>query len=473
MTIPFKNVPQGLRTPLFYAEIDASKANTAAFVQRALLIGQITSDATVTPNVPVISQSQSDSRTACGAGSILAGMVDAYRANDPYGEMWILPLSDAGGAVAATGSMAFTGTTTANGALYAYIAGRLVAMPIATGQTASQVAATVAFLVNLQSGLPVIAAGSGTSVNFTARNAGECGNDIDIRLNYKGAAGGEATVPGLSVAITPMAGGVTNPALTTALGNLLDTPFDFIVCSLTDAAAMTAMASLMSDATGRWSWLTQVYGHVFVAKRGTAGTLASFATGLNYQHTSCIGYNDSPTPSWKWASAFAGQAAVSIRIDPGVPLQTLVVNDVLAPPLASRFNLTVRNFTLLYGGVTTWTVDASGAVVIENMITTYVTNAAGAADNSYLEIETLFKIMYVLRRLNSVIVDKYSRQKLADNGTRLNPGSSTVTPNIIRADIIAAYRQLEGEGQVDDADDFAANLTVERDATNRNRVNIL
>lgn len=476
MTVPFRNIPSNLRVPLFYAEIDASKANTAQVAQRALLIGQKTAAGTLAPNVAVISQSQSDARVAAGPGSILAGMVDAYRANDPGGEMWLLPLADDGVGVPATGSITFAGATTAAGTLALYVGGRLLPVALASGQTAIQVALTVAAAINAANGLPATAAVDlvvTTRVNLVARNAGECGNDIDIRINFKGAPAGEATPAGLVATVVALSGGAVNPALTTALANLQDTSFDFIVCSLTDAISLGAIAALLNDTSGRWAWSAQVYGHCFMAKRGSAGTLAAFGAGLNNQHLTCIGYMASPSPPWKWAAAFAGAAAVSLRQDPGVPLQYLSVADLLAPPLASRFSLSIRNNTLLFGGISTWTVDTSGTVVIENIVTTYVANAQGQADNSYLEVETLYLLMFVLRRLQGVVTSKYARVKLAADGVRLLPGSNVVTPATIKADIIACYRQLEAEGMVQQADVFAANLVVEKDAQNPNRVNVL
>lgn len=474
MSIQFKNIPTNLRVPLFYAELDNSKANTTAVAQRALLIGQKTATGTLAANVPVVCQSQSDGRVAAGPGSVLAGMIDAYRDNDPSGEMWVLPLVDDGAAIAATGAMTFSGTTTALGTIPLYVAGRSAPVIIASGQTAAQVATTVAAAINAASGLPVTSAVDGTTaskVNLTARNAGECGNDIDLRIAYKGAAAGEAMPAGLTVAFTVMSGGITNPVLTTALTNLLDTSFDFIVCSLTDATSLAAIAALLNDATGRWSWSTQVYGHCWIAKRGTAGANASFATGLNNQHFSNIAFADSPSPAWKWAAAFAGAAAVSLRADPGVPLQFLTVAGILPPPLASRFSLAVRNNTLLYGGCSTWTVDPSGNVVMENIITTYVTNPQGQADDSYLEVETMFLVAYILRRLHDVIMANYSRRKLAQDGTRLLPGSNVITPAIVRAAIIAEYRAMEGEGFVQQSEAFAAGLVVEY--TSPRRLNVL
>ena len=115
MTIGFKTIPQNLRVPLFYAELDNSHGNTSRTPLRALVIGQITSGGSAAPNVPIISAGPTDARQKGGFGSVLAAMTDAYRAADPFGELWYLPLADAGAAVAATGTVAVTTAPTAVG----------------------------------------------------------------------------------------------------------------------------------------------------------------------------------------------------------------------------------------------------------------------------------------------------------------------------------------------------------------------
>lgn len=475
MTIPFKQIPANIRVPLFYAEIDPSHANTASQVQRALLIGQIGAGSTLTPNVPVLSLSVADARAAAGQGSILAQMAYAYRQNDGFGEVWLLPLSDDAAATAAAGSVSFTGPATASGTLCLYIGGQLVSVAVTAAMTATQLAtATIAAITALPN-LAVAAVADETNayqVNLTAKNKGLAGNDIDIRINYLGASGGQTTPTGIAVTIVPMASGATNPVLTTALANLEDMPFDFIVSAYNDPTSTTTISALLNDATGRWSWSTQVFGHCFIAKRGASGALATFGNGLNDQHLSCIGIYDSPTPTWNWAAATAAAAAVSLRADPGVPLQTVAINGVLAPPMVSRFTLSMRN-TLLFDGISTYRVDASGTVSIENLITTYQRNGLGQVDDSYLEIETLFLLMFVLRRLAAVINTKYARVKLAADGTRLAPGTNVVTPLMIRADLIAQYRQMESEGFVQQSGAFAQGIVVEKNATNPNRVDVL
>ena len=472
MTLPFKNIPSNLRVPLFYAEVDNSRANTAQAQQRALIIGQITSAGAATANVPVQTTGVGDAITLGGARSMLASMVSAYRANDTFGEVWCLPLADDSGGTAATGSVQFTAAATANGTFYLYVAGVRYALPVLTTQTVTQLATALAALVNADVTACVTATSSTGTVTFTAANKGPAGNDIDIRVNYLGTVGGEVAPAGLTWTLTAMANGATTPSLTTALANLGSTTFDFIVSPYTDSTSLDALKGLLSDATGRWSYTAQLYGHVFAAKRGSVGTLTTFGAARNDQHCTVMGYNDSPTPSWAWASAVAGASAVSLRNDPALPLQTVALQGIQAPPLASRFIMTDRN-TLLYTGVSTFSVGDDGTVAIENLVTSYRTNAFGAADNSYLEVETLFTLMYVLRFMQAAITSKFSRVKLAADGTRFAPGSAVVTPRIIKAELVAQYRELESRGLVQNGDAFKDGLIVQQNASNPNRVDVL
>lgn len=472
MTIPFKNLPQAIRVPLFYAEVDNSRANSAIDVQRALIIGQITSAGVAVPNVPIISQGIGDAALQGGPNSLLAAMTAAYRLNDNFGEVWYLPLSDDGSAVAATGTVSFTAAATANGTLSLYIGGVLYSLPITTSQTTAQIATALAALVNADTTAPVLATVSTHIVTLTAVNAGPLGNAIDIRTNYQGARGGEALPVGLAVTIVAMASGATAPDMTAAIANLGSQTYDFIVCPFTDATSMNAVKTLLNDTTGRWSWAEGLYGHAFMAAEGSLGALVTLGTGRNNQHESIMGFNNSPTPSYIWAAAAAAASAVSLRVDPALPLQTLVLQGVLAPPIQSLFALTDRN-TLLYDGISTFSVADDGTVSIENLITTYQKNAFGSADNSYLEVETLFTLMFVLRSMRNAITSKFSRVKLAANGTRFAAGSAIVTPNTIRAELINEYRDLESQGLVQNGDAFKANLIVEQNASNPNRVDVL
>lgn len=474
MTIPFAYIPSNVRVPLFYAEVSNANANTAQAQQRALIIGQITSAGVATPNVPIISQGVADAQTQGGVNSMLASMVAAFRANNSFGELWYLPLADDGSASAAAGSFAFTAAATASGVLSLYVAGVLISLPVTSSQTTSQLATALAALINATVGLPVTASASSGTVTMTAVNKGLCGNDIDIRVNYGGSAAGQVTPTGLTYTITAMSGGLVNPTagLTTALANLGTQTYDFIICPYTDTVSLGLIQTFLNDSTGRWSYSQQLYGHCFAALRGTFGSLITAGAAQNNQHTTILGFYDFPTPEWVFAAAYGAQCAASLTTDPATPLQNLQLTGVLPPPLQSQFTMSERN-SLLYSGIATYNVQPGGVVALENIITTYQKNVFGSADNSYLEVETMFTLMYVLRFMNAAISSKYARMKLAANGTVFGAGANIVTPNLIRSELIAQYTQLEYNGYVQNSDAFAAGLIVQQNASNPNRVDVL
>ena len=155
--IQFPNIPQNLRVPLFYADIDPSRANTGQINQRALIIGQITSAGTAIPGKPAISQGSNEAKVLGGQGSMLALMTAAYRARDSFGEVWYLPVADDASATEAKGAISFTAAATATGVLSLYIAAfsgspviSLVCTPsMTTAQLATALAAQILSLIHI------------------------------------------------------------------------------------------------------------------------------------------------------------------------------------------------------------------------------------------------------------------------------------------------------------------------------------
>lgn len=482
--IPFTNLPNDVRVPLFYAEVDNSQANTATAIQRTLIIGQMTSFGNANPNNPQICGGVGDAQAKYGINSQLAAMVAAYRKNDDFGEIWCLPLADLSAATAATATMTISGVPANSGIISLYVGGGgywgdgtgLYQVSVTTLSTPSSIAASLINLINADLKAPIVAsAGSGTgTVLLTAVNKGAAGNSIDLRLNYLDTLGGQSLPDGINISFSSnkLSGGVGNPTLSAALANLGDTTCDFIVCPYTDTASLNALDEFLDMQNGRWSWSKQLYGSYFAVFSGTFGEQTTLGASRNSPFGSILGVYDSPTPSWIIAAQLVGAIVQSLKNDPGQPLQTLPISGMFAPPSANRFEGTERN-SLLYSGISTFYVGDDGTCRVEKIITTYQKNAFGSPDNSFLNIETMYLLTFILRFMKTRITSKFSRMKLAANGTRFAQGSAIVTPNIIRADVIAAYQELEFNGYTQNADAFAKSVIVEQNATNHNRVDVL
>lgn len=471
MAISFNNIPNGIRVPLFYAEVDNSMANTAVTSLKVLLLGQKTDGGSATVNKPVLVTSASAGVELFGAGSQLAILNAAYRLGDSFGEVWGIPVADPSGAKA-TGAFAITGTATGAGTVYAYIGANRVTVGVASGDAAATVATNLAAAINANILLPVTASASNGTVTVEAKNAGSFGNDIGLAINRQGYAAGESLPEGIGIAVTAMAGGSGAPALADAIAAMGDDQYDLIVCPWSDATSLDVLKTEMNDTAGRWSPMRQLYGHVFSAMRGSVSALQAFGATRNDQHCTIFGIEPAtPSLSVEVLGAAVARAYTSLSNDPARPLQTLELIGQMPAPAGSRFTLTEKQVLLTHGIATLYT--QGGYLRIERAITTYQHNAYGASDNSYLDVQTLFTLQYILRDLKTVITSKYGRHKLADDGAHFGAGQAIVTPRIIRGELIAQYQKLEALALVENLDAFKAALIVERDANDPNRVNVL
>lgn len=481
MPVSFERIPSNIRVPLFYAEVSNREASYLQILQPALLIGPMLAAGAATPLEPVLVRDAGDAFGLFGAGSILADMVAAYRRNDTYGTIWAIPHADATAAVAAKIVLMIEGPATGPGTIGFYIGGDRYAITVASGDTGLMIAQRLAAAITADPFALVTAVGiqdpdslTAGRVTLTTKNRGAVTNDIQAVVNYRGQAGGEMMPAGVEVEFgdstlsTPGTGLVDLAPITAAMG---DDEYDFISMPYTDSAALDALAEELDDVTGRWSWNRQIYGHAFCARSGTFSQLQAFGVARNDPHVSVLGFAPSPTVSWRRAAALCAQAATSLRIDPARPLQTLPLVGALAPRRGDRLGQSQRN-TLLYSGVAT-EMESGGAVAIERCVTTYQRNVWNQPDPSYLDVQTLATLAYIIRFLRQRIMQKFPRHKLANDGTPFGLGQAIVTPRIIRAELIAAYSELIEQGICENMDAFKQFLIVERDANDPNRVNVL
>ncbi|HHA1670058.1 TPA: phage tail sheath subtilisin-like domain-containing protein [Enterobacter roggenkampii] len=471
MTVSMNSIPGELRVPLFYAEMDNSAANTASVTTRSLLIGKCSSGSEIPVNTLQIMPSKDLAKKMAGRGSQLARMVEAYRRVDPFGELWVIALPDSGGGSA--GKVKVSGKATEAGSLNLYVGSHRVQVGVARNDTASQVLSALESAINRDEDLAVRAsAGSNDTLIIQSVNGGAETNHIPLTLNYFGATSGEYIPPGLNIQIEEMSGGAGDPDFFYTIPALADEPFDFIGVPYSDSATLQYINAEMNDSSGRWSYLRQIYGHVYTARAGTVSELVAFGDTLNNQHITVAGYEkEVQTCLDELVAARLARQAIFVRNDPARPTQTGEINGALPAPAGKRFTITEQQSLLAHGIATAYT--ESGVLRIQRDITTYKTNAYGVPDNSYLDSETLHTSAYVLRRLKAIITSKYGRHKLANDGTRFGPGQAIVTPAVIRGELCAAYRQMEREGIVENFEMFQKHLIVERNATDSNRLDVL
>ena len=465
MPIGFDTIP-ALRTPGSYIEFNNELAGAISTEFMAVMIGQRLAAGTIAEGVPTRITDPNQAKVYLGQGSMGANMAAAWLAANPTTKLLFIALDDNAAGQPAAGSVTVNSAATGAGTLYLYLGGTAVAVAVASGDSADAIATSIAAAITAIADLPVTAAVDGTvssKVNVTARHKGEAFNGYDLRANYYG----EQLPAGVTLSFASLSGGTGNPDLTTALDAMGDDWFNWMVQPYTDTANLTA---LNTELTSRWGALRQIDCRAFNAYAGTLSAMGTFGDGLNSPHLSVLGTGKSPTPVYLAAAINGAVAAYNLAIDPARPLQTLKLPGMLAPSREDQLTRSERD-TLLYDGISTYTVDRDGTCRIERQITTYQVNDGGLPDASYLDIntpETLSRIRYEQR---SMIAQKYPRHKLADDGTNYGTGQPIVTPNILKGQFLVLYRQLEAKGWVEDYDTYAADLIVERDIADRNRIN--
>lgn len=466
--ISFDSIPSNIRVPLAYIEFNSNRAvsGTPGISHKLLAIGQRLSTGTIAAGVPTRITSAAQAEQAFGRGSMLSAMFNALKAANAYTETWAIALDDDAGGVVATGTLTFSGTVTKAGTIFLYIAGHRLTIAVAASEASATTATNVAAAINANTALPVTASAALGVVTLTARHKGEAGNTLDVRLNYYD---GEMLPTGLVCAIVAMSGGTVNPPVSAAIAAMGPEWYNSIVMPYTDSANL---ALLETELTLRWGPTKMLDGIAYAAYRGTHSATGTFGNARNHHLISVMGTSIAPQPPYIWAAVYAGVAAASLSIDPARPLQTLELPSILPPAISARWTLEERNL-LLYDGISTFMVNAGGGVQIERALTTYQRNSFGVEDPSYLDVNTPATLSYIRYATRARITQRFPRYKLADDGTRFGAGQAIVTPKTIRAELLALFREMESAGLVENFDQYAKDLIVERDANDRNRVNVL
>lgn len=265
----------------------------------------------------------------------------------------------------------------------------------------------------------------------------------------------------------------TTPDISAALAAIGDKQFHYVISQHNDD---TAFNLYDTDMTERYSALKQIPGMVWMAKKDTHAGLVTTGTSKNTPFVTMLGINSlvdaegTALEDYEVAAAYAGVASYALSIDPVRPLQTLELAGVYTNA-GTEWTATPERNLLLFSGISTYRTNNAGQVFIERAITTYQENNAGAADDSYLDVETVYAAMWFRAKQRNRIMTKFPRHKLAKDGTNFAPGQPIVTPSIIKGELMALYRELEYDGIVQDFDAYKKSLIVEIDPNDPNRIN--
>lgn len=469
--VTFNQVPSSTRVPFVFVEVDPSRATSGPTIQeyRSALIGQKLPSTPVAENVPTLATSADQVGEAFGFGSILHGMAIAWFRSNRSTEAWFVGVEDAGGSTKGTKTLTVSGPATAAGTVFLYVAGRRIQVAVANGDSANTIAASINAAIaasEFADELPATAGVATNVVTLTARNGGTQGNSVDVRLNHLA---GEVLPAGVGIVVATGVTGATDPTLGNALASLGDRQYHVLAVGLNDA---TSIAAVDAELAERFGPAVQLEGHAFYGKTDTHANLVTFGDALNSKHSTVVGLKAPLSPTWELAASVAAVVAFAGQADPARPFKTLELVGHVGPALADRFTLAERDL-LLHNGIATVVVDDVGVTRVERLITTWQTNATGAADVSFLDVNTLLTLSFLRFDFRTRFQGTFPRHKLADDGTRYGPGQPIVTPRIGRAFAATVFRGWEGLGLVEGFDQFVRDLVVERNTQDRNRLDFL
>ena len=260
MAVSFTQIPANIRNPLAYVELSNARAGTFQQNSRTLLIGQSINNIT---EAPILVAGVDWAKTTYGAGSHIAQMVETFKKNNSFGEVWVLPLNDAGGSAAATAQIAVTANNPSAGTIALYIGHKVIYVPVLSGDTQQNIGTSF-----------VTAITNDKDNAFTATNS----NAAYQEVAFSAVAGGTSTglVAGTTYLATITVDGVAKPI--SALGSSNAT-YTALLATINTALGASGTAAIVGNAIRVTSATTGATTSVSITNGATplfAAPLANF-----------------------------------------------------------------------------------------------------------------------------------------------------------------------------------------------------
>lgn len=470
--IIFDEIGDRTLVPGVYSEVDDSRAAGTAIglPKRILIVGGRTSSGTVAAGVLTRITGDGQAPVFFGAGSMLAQMIETARGFSTSArrvEMYALAVDDGGAAVAATGDIALSGTATSALPLIYLVGGKRVVVPVSVGDTAAEIATAAAALDHTHT---AVTAADGTgSIDFTARNDGPQGNDIDIRVLQRPA--------GITSTVTAMANGATAPSFTAAISAIGGSQWTHIALGYADDDSVDDFEAELERRAGP---MVDQWGHLFVGYRGSLANALIYGAARNSQYSTVGHMHLAPSTPWEiaaWTCMADAERDDPARPRNGVSGATRGFNGTgrggLTPTRMEDFLIDEDFQQLLDAGITPLKVDEFARISVVRMVTTRQLDDNGLASDVYLDITTPRTLAALIYTWEVTIKTKYPAAKKDDDGGE--PVGGVVTPSIIRAEALALWDGLwvpSGWVQSSKRSEFASEILVENHPTDVNRFNI-
>lgn len=491
MTISFNQIPSNIGVPGAYVEFNGDNARTAPQAKpvRILVYGQMLATGTATPNVPILVSNIGQAIVDFGRGSMLADMLGCHFKVNALNEVYVVPQIDQG-TVKAVHSVTYTGNADEVGVASLYIGGRRYTVPVSVNTSYDTIAEAMVVEINADLDATFTASSATESgiLLITARHAGELGNDLQINsVFYR-----SDSIPlGIGVTYDQTVQGAVNPDVADSIAATASGYYTDIIFPYTDEPNMALIEAELED---RWAPLPnetslgagQNDAHLWTAFRGTQSEFYAWKETRNNRHVTVLNveppitvgdadYVGAMSPVWIFADVYGATGAYYSGITPNGNLQNIAMGCLQPAPMPSRFTWNERNQRILNGGATyKYDGDGSGnGIVLERATTTYTQTINGTVTDAERDTETQKLNSYLRWSLRQVILSKYGRHRLANDGNRVSRQQDVTTPLRIKATIVDLAGTWADLGYIENYDQFKRDLRVERSVTDCNTVNAL
>lgn len=446
--VSFDTIPSSIRKPGVYAEFNTRLAvrTLPNNRQRMLIVGQRMAAGSIAELVPTRVFSDAEAATYFGRGSMAHLMTKAAIIANPYLDLTVCALDDAGAGVAATGTLTIAGPATGSGSLVVHIGSQRIEIGVAAGAAATAIGDALVAELAKYPDVPVTAANNAGVVTFTARNKGTLGNGIGLSASV--------TAAGVTAAVVAMASGAVDPALASALSAVAGEQYHVLAIPYNDATSYAALKTHLDTVSGAVEQRPAVAVMGFTGALGSATTLGGT---LNHERILLSLLRGTKSQACELAAAVA--AVLAYEEDPARPLNTLEVKGIAAPAIGDRLTRTEQE-SCLSNGVAPLEVGPGETVRIVRAISTYVRNGAGVDDIALLDITTIRTLDYVRKSCRERLALRFPREKL-----------SSKTPDRVRHELLDVLFKLEELEIVEQVEANADGLIVEIDSQDPNRLN--
>lgn len=467
-TVSFDEISYDIRRPQTIIEVAPNYSNLGlvGYPAKAILLGQMMAGAAGSPGVPYAIQRTGQPEALFGDASQLAEMCNAFRLANGFTPLFAMGALPPANSTAAQAALTMNGLPVVTaGTVPFYVAGRYVPLIVRTSDSLAQQAANLAAAINADTRMPVVASSNGAVATLTAKNAGDVGNALQVRIGLRG---DELLPPGFLCGIGAFTGGAGAPDITPLLARLGSDWYTDLATGWTDA---NNLAVLCAELDRRYAAPSGLDMHAYAGRSLTLGEALLDGPTLNSRFLTRLPAGRSPSAPWAWAASATGVASFHLTNDPARQLKTLALPGILPPALADRYDGPGQE-QLLRNGMSTFAALSDGTVTLQRVISCYQQSAAGVPDTAWLDIMAAKTMSRIRWDWEVRVALTFPRHKLCDDGSPAAQFSdAVVTPRRLWNLWAAAAKDYERAGWIEGAAATSQQSVFVRPDSDRDRVN--